>query len=127
MLTSVPIGWLWLLAAASTVLSSCVLGSMIPLRKFRIAYPVIMVSGGAVLIVVCRLNGIDLTGALVMYSCAHIGLALGILPQRKLFKEIHERWRRDEATDHLKAPRRHNIFLVVCFCVVGFAGFALTR
>ncbi|MCC3653725.1 hypothetical protein LIX60_20115 [Streptomyces sp. S07_1.15] len=127
MLASVPMGWLWLLAAASTVLSSCLLGSWIPLRQFRIAYPVTMVVGGAGLIVVCRAQGIDLTGALVMYSCAHIGLTLGLLPQRKLFKEVYERWRRGEATDHLKAPRAHLAFLAVSVVGVLLAGFALTR
>ncbi|MCL7379854.1 hypothetical protein [Streptomyces sp. 35G-GA-8] len=127
MLTSLPIGWLWLLAAASTALSSCLLGSWIPLRKFRIAYPVIMVICGGVLVVVCRLKGIDLTGALVMYSCAHIGLTLGLLPQRKLFKEVLERWRRGEATDTIKVPRRHQVFLAVCVIAVLLAGFALTR
>ncbi|MEG3628865.1 hypothetical protein [Streptomyces poriticola] len=127
MLTSVPIGWLWLLAAAATVLSSCVLGSWIPLRKFRIAYPVIMVTGGAVLVLVCRVKGIDLTGALVMYACAHIGLTLGLLPQRRMFREVLERWRRGEPTDHLKAPRRHHVFLAVCVVGVSLAGFALTR
>lgn len=127
MLASVPVGWLWLLAAASTALSSCLLGNMIPLRKFRIAYPVTMVVGGAVLVVVCRANGIGLAGTLVMYSCAHIGLTLGMLPQRGLFKEVFERWRRGEATDHLKVPRRHQAFLAVCVVGVLLAGFALTR
>src|SRR5690606_14007379 len=96
MLTSVPVGWLWLLAAASTTLSSYLLGSWIPFRKFRIAYPVTMVTGGAVLVLVCRLQGYSLTEALVMYSCAHIGLTLGLLPQRALFREVLERWRRGE-------------------------------
>lgn len=127
MLTSVPIGWLWLLAVASTALSSCTLGSWIPLRKFRIAYPVIMIVGGTVLVVVCRLKGIDLAGALIMYSCAHIGLTLGLLPQRKLFKEVLERWRRGEATDHVQIPGRHQVFLAVCVIGVLLAGFALTR
>ncbi|GHB74777.1 hypothetical protein GCM10010377_76520 [Streptomyces viridiviolaceus] len=127
MLTSVPIGWLWLLAVASTVLSSCTLGSWIPLRKFRIAYPMIMVVGGSVLVVVCRLQGIDLSGALVMYSCAHIGLTLGLLPQRKLFKKVLERWRRGEPTDQVGIPRRHQVFLAVCLIGVLLAGFALTR
>ncbi|GAA2636682.1 hypothetical protein [Streptomyces vastus] len=127
MLASVPIGWLWLLAAASTALSSFLLGSWIPLRKFRIAYPVIMVVGGAVLVVVCRLKGIDLNAALVMYSFAHIGLTLGLLPQRKLFKEVLERWRRGETTDHIKIPRRHQVFLAVSVVAVLLAGFALTR
>ncbi|WP_328770015.1 hypothetical protein [Streptomyces sp. NBC_00286] len=127
MLASVSIGWLWLLAAASTVLSSCLMGSMVPLRKARIAYPVSMVSCGAVLIVVCRLNGIGLTGALVGYSCAHIGLTLGLLPQRKLFREVGELWRRGEPTDHLKAPLRHQVFLAVCVVAVSLVGFALTR
>ncbi|MBD0423764.1 hypothetical protein H0H10_32185 [Streptomyces sp. TRM S81-3] len=127
MLTSVPVGWLWLLAMASTALSSCTLGSWIPLRKFRIAYPVIMVVGGGVLLLVCRLNGIDVTGALVMYSCAHIGLTLGLLPQRQLFKEVLERWRRGEPTDHIKVPRRHQVFFGVCLIGVLLVGFALTR
>ncbi|MEV7867825.1 hypothetical protein AB0P17_17355 [Streptomyces sp. NPDC088124] len=127
MLTSLPIGWLWLLAAASTALSSCLLGSWIPLRKFRIAYPVTMVVCGGALVGVCRLTGIDLTGALVMYSCAHIGLTLGLLPQRKLFKEVLERWRRGEPTDNIKVPRRHQVFFAVCVVAVLLAGFALTR
>ncbi|MGW0818701.1 hypothetical protein ACWD00_36820 [Streptomyces viridiviolaceus] len=127
MLTSVPIGWLWLLAAASTVLSSCLLGSWIPFRKFRIAYPVIMVTGGVLLIVVCRMNGFGLSEALVMYSCAHIGLTLGLLPQRKLFSEVLRRWRMGEPTAHIKVPRRHLAFLAVCVVGVSLAGFALTR
>ncbi|PWI11299.1 hypothetical protein DIZ27_07965 [Streptomyces sp. NWU339] len=127
MLTSVPTGWLWLLAAASTVLSSYVLGSWIPLRKFRIAYPVIMVTCGAVLVVVCRLKGFSLAEALVMYSCAHISLPLGLLPQRKVLKEGHERWRRGEAVGPIEVPRRHAAFFAVCLVGVLFAGFALTR
>ncbi|MFE0812732.1 hypothetical protein ACFW4M_34905 [Streptomyces sp. NPDC058794] len=127
MLTSVPVAWLWLLAAASTALSSCLLGSWIPLRKFRIAYPLTMVTGGGLLIVVCQLNGFGLSEALVMYSCAHIGLTLGMLPQRKLFREVLERWRRGEPTDHIKVPRGHLAFLVVTVVGVSLAGFALTR
>ncbi|MFC7014924.1 hypothetical protein ACFQMH_25115 [Streptomyces viridiviolaceus] len=38
------------------------------LRRFRVAYPVIMVVGGAVLVIVCRARGIDPTGALVMLA-----------------------------------------------------------
>ncbi|MFG3153125.1 hypothetical protein ACGF7W_13935 [Streptomyces sp. NPDC048219] len=127
MLTSVPIGWLWLLAAAATALSSCALGSWIPLRGFRIAFPTVMVVGGAFLVVVCRSQGIGLAGALVMYACAHIGLTLGLLPQRRMFAEILERWRRGEATDHIRPPRRHLAFFAVCLVGVLFAGFALTR
>ncbi|MEJ1196718.1 MULTISPECIES: hypothetical protein [unclassified Streptomyces] len=127
MLTSVPIAWLWLLAAASTALSSCLLGSWIPLRKFRIAYPVTMVTGGAVLVVVCRFQGFGLAEALVMYSSAHIGLTLGLLPQRALFREVFERWREGEPTDHIKIPRGHQAFLALCVVGVLFAGFALTR
>ncbi|MET9776770.1 hypothetical protein ABZ023_21315 [Streptomyces sp. NPDC006367] len=127
MLTSVPIGWLWLLAAASVTLSSCVMGSWIPLRGFRIVFPTVMVVGCLLLIVVCRAEGIGLAGALVMYSCAHIALVLGLLPQRKMFKDILERWRRGEATDHIRPPRRHLAFFAVCTVVVLFAGFALTR
>ncbi|MFI8092325.1 hypothetical protein ACIF9R_29045 [Streptomyces sp. NPDC086080] len=127
MLTSVPVGWLWLLAAASTALSSCLLGSWIPFRKFRIAYPVTMVTGGAILVVVCRVKGFGLAEALVMYSCAHIGLTLGLLPQRALFRDVLERWRRGEPTHHLKVPRRHQFFLAFCVVGVSFAGFALTR
>jgi hypothetical protein len=127
MLTSVPLAWLWLLAAASTALSSWLLGSWIPFRKFRIAYPVTMVTLGAVLVVVCRSQGFGLAEALVMYSCAHIGLTLGLLPQGKLFREVFERWRRGEPTDHIRIPRRHQFFLAACVVVVLFAGFALTR
>ncbi|MGZ3115461.1 hypothetical protein [Streptomyces sp. H62] len=127
MLTSVPIAWLWLLAAASTALSSCLLGSWIPFRKFRTAYPVIMVTGGAAMIGVCRLNGFGLSPALVGYSCAHIGLTLGLLPQRELFREVLERWRRGEPTHHLKIPRRHQVFFGACVVGVSLAGFALTR
>ncbi|WP_217245687.1 hypothetical protein [Streptomyces sp. AC602_WCS936] len=127
MLTSVPVAWLWLLAAASTALSSCLLGSWIPLRKFRIAYPLTMVTGGVLLIVVCRVSGFGLSEALVMYSSAHIGLTLGMLPQRKWFKEVLERWRRGERTDHIEVPRRHLAFLVVTVVAVLLVGFALTR
>ncbi|MEU1699149.1 hypothetical protein ACPCIX_02360 [Streptomyces pseudogriseolus] len=122
-----PVGWLWLLAAASTALSSCVLGSWIPLRGFRIAFPSVMVVGGALLVVVCWSQGIGLAGALVLYSCAHIGLLLGLLPQRGMFKDILERWRGGEATDHIRPPRRHLAFFAVCLVGVLLAGFALTR
>ncbi|MFJ8546693.1 hypothetical protein ACIRFH_32890 [Streptomyces sp. NPDC093586] len=117
----------WLLPAAATALSSCLLGSWIPFRKFRIAYPVVMVTCGVFMIVVCRLNGFGLSEALVMYSCAHIALLLGLFPQRKMFKDILERWRRGEATDHIRPPRRHLAFFAVCVVGVLFAGFALTR
>ncbi|MFV0134409.1 hypothetical protein ACLGIH_14395 [Streptomyces sp. HMX87] len=127
MLTSVPLAGLLLLAAAATALSSCVLGSWIPFRPFRIAYPVTMVTLGAVLVVVCRLQGFGLAEALVMYSCAHIGLTLGLLPQRRLFREVLELWRRGEPTHHLKARAGHQVFLAVCVVGVLFAGFALTR
>ncbi|MFE1070616.1 hypothetical protein ACFW5W_05210 [Streptomyces sp. NPDC058783] len=127
MLTSVPVGWLWLLAVASTALSGCMLGSWIPLRKFRIAYPLIMVVGGAGLIGVCRLKGMDLTAALVMYSCAHIGLTLGLLPQRRLFREVSERWREGGFTGQVDVPRRYQVFFAVCLVGVLLAGFALTR
>lgn len=61
------------------------------------------------LVFVCRLNG------------------LGILPQRKLFREVLERWRRGEATEHLTPRRRHLVLLAVSVVGVLFAGFALTR
>ncbi|WP_432070775.1 hypothetical protein [Streptomyces sp. AA1529] len=127
MLTSIPVGWLWLLAAASLALSTWLLGSWIPLRKFRIAYPVVMTAGGALLVTVCRWNDIGLGGALVMYACAHIGLTVGLLPQRTLFREILDRWRRGEPTHHLKAPPRHQLFLAASVVTVLLAGFALTR
>ncbi|WP_030547074.1 hypothetical protein [Streptomyces albus] len=127
MLASVPIAWLWLLAAASTVLSSCVLGSWIPFRKFRIGWPVTMVVVGAATLVTCQAEGFGLAGGLVMHSFGQIGLTLGLLPQRKLFREVYERWRRGEPTEHIRVPRRHTAFLAVCFVGVSFAGFALTR
>ncbi|MEU6286807.1 hypothetical protein [Streptomyces sp. NPDC046988] len=127
MLTSVPVVWLVLLAVAATALSSRLLGSWIPFRKFRIAYPVTMVTGGVLLVLVCRLNGFGLSEALVMYSFAHIGLTLGLLPQRKLFREILERWRRGEPTEHLTPRGSHLAFLAVSVVGVLFAGFALTR
>ncbi|MFF8776667.1 hypothetical protein ACF07W_05310 [Streptomyces sp. NPDC015140] len=127
MLTSVPVVWLVLLAVAATALSSRLLGSWIPFRKFRIAYPVTMVTGGVLLVLVCRLNGFGLSEALVMYSCAHIGLTLGMLPQRKLFREILERWRRGEPTEHLTPRGSHLALLAVSVVGVLFAGFALTR
>ncbi|MGW0816560.1 hypothetical protein ACWD00_25440 [Streptomyces viridiviolaceus] len=65
--------------------------------------------------------------ALVMYSCAHIGMALGLLPQRKLFKDVLERRRRDEATEPVGLPRRHQVFLVRLPVGVLPTGFVLTR
>ncbi|GAA2388157.1 hypothetical protein GCM10010420_09180 [Streptomyces glaucosporus] len=127
MLTSLSIGWLWLLAAASTALSSGALGSWIPLRKFRIAYPVIMVACGVGLVAFCRLNGFSPAEALVMYSSAHIGLTLGMLPMRKLFREGFERWRRGELTEPIEVPRRYLVFFAVSLVLVSLAGFALTR
>ncbi|MEW2452353.1 hypothetical protein AB0896_33210 [Streptomyces parvulus] len=109
MLPSVPVVCVALLAVAATARSSRLLGSWSPFRKFRIAYPVTMVAGGVLLVFVCWLNG------------------LGILPQRKLFREVLERWRRGEATEHLTPRRRHLVLLAVSVVGVLFAGFALTR
>lgn len=127
MLASVPLGWLWLAAIGSLVLSSCLLGSWIPLRKFRIAYPAIMVALSAPLYLVCKIKGMDLSSMLVLYTSAHLALTIGILPQRKQFREVFDRWRNGEEHPDVTIPTWHMVFFGTSLVVVSLGGIVLTQ
>lgn len=126
-LASAPIGWLWLLSAAATVLHCSAMGAWIPARKFQIVYPPAMVGLGAIALAVARLEGISLPEALVMQASVLIGGTIGMLPLRTTLQQTVADWKQGVTKEHHDIPRRHLAFFAFCLVVVSFAGAALTQ
>ncbi|MET8469074.1 hypothetical protein ABZY90_00250 [Streptomyces sp. NPDC006422] len=81
----------------------------------------------APLYLVCKIKGMDLPSMLVLYTSAHLALSIGILPQRRLFKEVFERGRNGEENPEITVPTWHKVFFGVSLVVVSVGGFALTQ
>ncbi|WP_030787822.1 hypothetical protein [Streptomyces sp. NRRL S-920] len=128
MLASVDVRWLWLMAAAATVLHSSAMALWVPLRKFRLTYPWVWVVTGVVYLgLVGWAEGIAPGGLLVLYSFALTGLTIGLFPSRKLLTTYAREIDAGVARDTFGMPRRHVVFCVAVVIVMSMASFALTR
>ncbi|MFC9744900.1 hypothetical protein [Streptomyces niveus] len=127
MLASVPAGWLWLMAAAATAVHVAALARWIPLRRFRAAYPLIIVGCGAGAVAYGRTEGFTLAAMLAMYAFSLAGLTVGLFPTRKLFTAWALEMNSGVTRDRYDVPRSHIAFCVVCVSVMALAAFALTR
>lgn len=127
MLASVAIGWLWLMAAAATVVHCSAMAKWIPRRKFRMVYPFIIVGCGIAAIALGRGNELTPAAMLALYSFSLIGLTIGFFPSRKLLTmwthEINEGVTREK----YEWPRSHLVFCCACVVVMAVAATALTR
>ncbi|GGZ28029.1 hypothetical protein GCM10010387_21790 [Streptomyces inusitatus] len=127
MLTTVAMHWIWLMAAAATVIHCFAMAKWIPLPVVRTAYPLVIVGCGV--LVIALGDGRELTSVekLVLYPSSLIGLTVGLLPSRKLFTvwalELKEGVRRER----FEYPRWHVPFAVGTTVVFIVLGFALTR
>ncbi|MFF3405884.1 hypothetical protein ACFYW8_06650 [Streptomyces sp. NPDC002742] len=126
MLSSVPIEWLWLLALAATVIHCSAMATWIPVRRFRVAYPFVMVGCGAGAVAV-GLSHFGPAAMLVMYAFTLIGLTIGLFPTRKLFMAYAHEIDNGVTPARFDHPRSHLVFCVVVVVALLFAGFALTR
>ncbi|WP_437579398.1 hypothetical protein [Sorangium sp. So ce887] len=85
MFASVAAGWLWLMAAAATVIYCSTMAMWIPLRKFRMTYPLIIFGCGIGMVAFGQQRGFTLTSMLALHSFSLIGLTIRMVPTRKLF------------------------------------------
>ncbi|MFE9018055.1 hypothetical protein ACFYNL_05670 [Streptomyces sp. NPDC007808] len=127
MLASVATGWLWLLAAATTVIHCLVMAKWVPLRRFRLAYPVTIVGCGLGTLALGQLRGLTLPALLTLYSFSLIGLTIGLLPSRKLLTKYAHELRQGTKRDSYDYPRRNIAFCVACVVATNVAAFVLTR
>ncbi|WP_151898320.1 hypothetical protein [Streptomyces sp. C8S0] len=84
MLASVAIEWLWLMAAAATVINCSAMGKWIPDQTFRVAYPLIVVGCGVGTIAIGRAQHFSLAAMIALYASSLIGMTIGLFPSRKL-------------------------------------------
>ncbi|MER5604386.1 hypothetical protein [Streptomyces sp. NPDC002265] len=127
MLASVSIEWLWLLAAAATVIHCFAMARWIPVRKLSVAYPFVIVVCGIGAGAFGRRAGFGLDAMLVMYAFALLGLTIGLFPTRKLFRTWADEIGNGVTRDRYDYPRLHLVFCVVVVVALLAAGFALTR
>lgn len=127
MLASAPTGWLWLMATAATAVHVAAMARWIPLRRFRIAYPLIIVACGAGAVAYGRTEGFMLPAMLAMYAFSLVGLTLGLFPTRELFTTWALEMNSGVTRARYDVPRRHIVFCVVSVSLMALAAFALTR
>ena len=102
MLTSLPIVYLLLMAAAATFLFSFAMAKWIPIRKGKAVWPLISVACCFGMILVGRLQYQNWSAQhmLVLYSFAWIGVTIGLFPSRKIMHqyatEINEGVKREK-------------------------------
>ncbi len=126
-LASVAVYWLWLMAAAATVVHCSAMAIWIPLRKFRMMYPPVCVMGGAGIVAAGRGEGFTLASMIVLYAFALIGLTIGLFPTRKLFTVYAHEINEGVTRERYDYPRWHIAFCIASAIIMMFAASALTR
>lgn len=127
-LASLDIGWLWLMAAVSVVAHCTAMVIWIPVRRFRIAYPFIMVGCGIATIVLgWQARGFTVAQMLVLVSFALIGLTIGLLPLRKLFMASAYELSKGAPGGNHKVPFWRLAFCVGVVTIALLVSFVLTR
>ncbi len=127
MLASVTDGWLWLLAAAATVIHCSAMARWIPDRNFRVAYPVIVVGCGLGAMAIGRVEGFSLAAMIALYASSLIGLTIGLFPSRKLITMYAVEVQRGVRREKYDFPLWHRLFWCVPVVGMTLAAFALTH
>ncbi|WP_251060367.1 hypothetical protein [Streptomyces sp. ISL-100] len=127
MLASVATGWLWLMAAAATVIHCSAMAKWIPRRKFRMVYPFIITGCGIGTIAFGQLRGFTLAAMIALYSFSLIGLTVGLFPSRKLFTMWAHELNEGVTRERYDFPRWHVPFSIFCVIVMLIAASVLTR
>lgn len=111
------------MAAVSLVVHCAAMAIWIPVRRFRIAYPVIMAGCGIATIVLgSRARGFTVAQMLVLVSFALIGLTIGLLPLRKqLMASTHQ------PGEEYAVPNGRLAFCVVVVVTMLLVAFVLAR
>ncbi|GAA1289696.1 hypothetical protein [Streptomyces javensis] len=128
MLTSLPLVYLLLMAAVATFLFSFAMAKWIPVRKGKVAWPLISVACCLGMILVGRLQYQHWSAQhmLVLYSFGWTGLTIGLFPSRKLMHkyatEINEGVKREK----YEIPARYQIALISSSIIVTFLGILLS-
>ncbi|MGW6395807.1 hypothetical protein ACWFR1_36105 [Streptomyces sp. NPDC055103] len=110
MLASSSGGWWWILAAMATVIHCSAMAAWIPVRRFRLVYPFIIVGCGAAVVA---------TAGLALYAFSLIGLTIGLYPTRRLLTLWSHEINQGVTRDRYAWPPSHLVFCIVC--VVGAA------
>ncbi|GAA2227072.1 hypothetical protein GCM10010232_10810 [Streptomyces amakusaensis] len=127
MLTTVAMHWIWLMAAAATVIHCFAMAKWIPLPVVRTKYPLIIVGCGVLVIALGDGRELSSVEKLVLYSSTLIGLTVGLFPNRKLFTAWALEVKQGVRHARFEYPRGRVSFAVATTAAFIVLGVALTR
>ncbi|MFF0480709.1 hypothetical protein [Streptomyces sp. NPDC004435] len=110
--------WWWPIAAAATVIHCSAMAAWIPVRRFRLVYPAVVVGCGAAVVVMADL---------ALYAFTLIGLTVGLLPTRARLTRWSHEINRGVTRERYDWPPSHLVFCVVCVVGAALAAMASTR
>ncbi|GLV74746.1 hypothetical protein [Streptomyces hygroscopicus] len=128
MLASLPIVYLLLMAVVATFLFCFAMAKWVPVRKGRVAWPLICGACCLGMILVGRLQYQNWSAQhmLVLYSFGWTGLTIGLFPSRRLMHkyatEINEGVKREK----YEFPARYQIAAISSVIIVTFLGILLS-
>ncbi|MEU6664226.1 hypothetical protein [Streptomyces sp. NPDC046821] len=128
MLSSVPLAYLWLMAAIATAISTFAVIKAWPQApaRLRILFPLLTSAGGGGMALEFHLRGYSPAGGLTMYAFGLIGCTVGATP---LVRAINRQFAETNGVapkGGFKTPRRQAAFLAVCLTVSLFAASIVT-
>ncbi|MFF4830227.1 hypothetical protein [Streptomyces sp. NPDC001315] len=128
MLAQLPLAYLLLMAAFATFVLCFAIDRSMKVRKLTIVVLVVSVACclGMIAVGAVQPEHWNARQMLVMYSFVWTGLAIGLIPPRKLFLEYGDEWRRGVKRDTYAYPVRYQVIMYVSVGVMCLLAFVLS-
>ncbi|MFF7656587.1 hypothetical protein ACFZCY_43400 [Streptomyces sp. NPDC007983] len=128
MLTSLPLVYLLLMAAAATSLFSFAMIKWNPGRQSKVAWPLISIACcfGMILVGRHQYQRWSAQQMLVLYSFGWTGLTIGLFPSRKLIHKYATEVNEGVKREKYEIPARYQIFAISSALIVTFLGIILS-
>ncbi|MCQ8193956.1 hypothetical protein [Streptomyces rugosispiralis] len=128
MLASLPLAYLLLMALVATFLFCFAMTKWVPVRKGRVAWPLICGVCCLGMILVGRLQPQQwsVQDMLVLYSFGWAGLTIGLFPSRKLMHEYATEINEGVKREKYEFPARYQVAVVSSVIIVTFLGILLS-